>query len=376
MNIGIVCYPTYGGSGIMATELGKELAQRGHTVHLFSYAQPIRIANQHEKIYFHRVEPNAYPLFSYPSYSLEIAARIVDVAQNQGLDLIHAHYAIPHGMSALEAREILLEQNIKLPFITTLHGTDITIVGSEPAMAPLTRYILRHSNRVTAVSHCLREETRTFFQVERQIDVIPNFIDPAVFRRRPMHQLRQQFAGDHCRILLHTSNFRPVKNIPDLIRMFALVQTRVESRLVLVGDGPERPRAEQLARTLGLADKVFFIGMQPNVADFFSIADLYVQASQTESFGLSSLEAMACRVPVVSYRVGGVPEVVIHGETGLLVEYGDVDGLAAAAVNLLECESRWKRFCCQSRRRAESEFAASRIIPLYEKLYSELLSAN
>lgn len=376
MNIGIICHPTYGGSGIMATELGKQLAGRGHTVHLFSYSQPIRIFEKHDHIYFHKVEVNAYPLFRYPSYSMEIAARIVDVAHNMGLDLVHAHYAIPHGLSALEARLILADEGVRLPFVTTLHGTDITVVGSEPTLAPLTRYILAHSDAVTAVSDYLRQETLDYFQVRREIHVVGNFIDLDTFRRRRLPQLRARLAEPGEKVLLHTSNFRPVKNLPDIITMFARVLSRLPARLVLVGDGPERQRAEQLCRDLGVSAKVHFLGMQPDVTDFFSVADLYVQASHTESFGLSSLEAMACRVPVVAYRVGGVPEVVIHGETGLLVEKGDVPAFAAAVIELLRDGRKHCQFALAAKKRAETLFSADQVVPRYEQIYRDVLSAS
>ncbi len=376
MNIGIVCYPTYGGSGIVATELGKELAARGHKIHLISYSQPIRMNELYENIFFHKVEVNAYPLFRYPPYSLEITATIVAVAEDEGLDLVHAHYAIPHGMSALDAREILADDGRRLPFVITLHGTDITIVGSEPSMSRVTRYILDKADGVTAVSRYLREETVSYFETGRHIEVIPNFVDPGIFHPQPGSDLRKRLTANGEKIILHASNFRAVKNIPHLIEMFKQVQETVPARLVLIGDGPERSHAEHLCRTLGIKDKVVFPGMRSNVVEFLSAADIYVMASQTESFGLSALEAMSCGVPVVAYRVGGVPEVIAHGKTGYLVERDNIAAFAQAVRDILASEDRRRSFADASRQRAVEHFAADRVVPRYEAFYRRVIEGG
>lgn len=376
MNIGMVCYPTHGGSGVVATELSKELAQRGHQVHLISYSLPFRISQTSENIWFHKVEVSAYPLFRYPPYSLEVTATILDVAHKHKLDVVHVHYAIPHGMCGWQARVMMAEEGILLPFITTLHGTDITIVGSEPTMAPVTRFILKHSDVLTTVSESMRDETEQFFQTRCGIHVIPNFIDPDVFHRRPLPGFRQRLAEPGEKILIHMSNFRPVKNIPHVIQAFARVHSKLPSRLVLIGDGPERPHAEEQARRLGVDDKVHFMGTQANVTDFLSVADLYLQASQHESFGLSSLEAMACGVPAVAYRVGGVPEVILDGLTGCLVPLDDADGLGAAALSILGDEAKLRAFSAASRDRAVTVFGAERVVPLYEFIYEELAAGR
>jgi N-acetyl-alpha-D-glucosaminyl L-malate synthase BshA len=374
MNIGIVCYPTYGGSGIMATELGKNLARRGHRVHLISYSQPIRMYEMCENVIFHKVEVNAYPLFRYPPYSLEITATIVDVAKEEGLDVVHAHYAIPHGMSALNARMILSDEGYRLPFVITLHGTDITIVGMEPSMSRVTRYILQQADAVTAVSEFLKDETHTYFCTSCAIDVIPNFIDPDTFQPRHNSSLRQRLANEEEKILVHASNFRPVKNIPHILEMFARVQKKIPARLVLIGDGPERSIAEQLCKNLGIRDKVVFPGMRSNIVEFLSVADLYVMASQTESFGLSALEAMACGLPVVAYRVGGVPEVVSEGITGFLVPKDDIEELAQSAFRLLQDDELRATFSNAARQRASMVFSNERVVPQYEQLYRKVIN--
>ena len=372
MNIGMVCYPSHGGSGVVATELSKQLSKRGHQVHLISFSLPLRISQRHDNIWFHRVEVSAYPLFKYPPYSLEVTAMIADVAKNHLLDLVHVHYAIPHGMSAWCAQVMLAEEGIRLPFVTTLHGTDITVVGSEPSMAPVTCFILRHSDAVTTVSKWLAEETRRFFQVHRELDVIPNFIDTAAFKRRPTPGFRDCLATPGEKLLLHISNFRPVKNVPDIVNAFAAIQREIPCRLTMVGDGPERQHVEQLVRSLGLSARVHFAGTQANVMDFLSVADLYLMASETESFGLSALEAMSCGVPVVAYRVGGMPEVIQHGETGLFAEPHDVAGLARAATELLTDPPRQRRMARAARRRAMERFTVGAIVPMYEQVYDRV----
>lgn len=373
MKIGIICHPTYGGSGIVASELAKLLARRGHTVHLFSYTLPVRIPVGHENVFFHRVEVSAYPLFRYPSYDLELAARLVEVARNHGLEILHAHYAIPHGLSAFLARTILAADGVRLPFVTTLHGTDITIVGSQPSFFPVTRHILEQSDALTAVSRHLADETAAVFDTRRPVEVIPNFVDTAAFRPRRHGALRHALAPPGEKVLVHVSNFRPVKNLPLIIRVFRQVLETVPSRLVLVGDGPDHDRAVETCRALGLHDRVIFPGMQLNVAEYLAAADLYLQASETESFGLSVLEAMACGVPVVSTAVGGVPEVVADGETGYLARPGDEATLADAAVRLLRKPKLHRRFARAARARAMDRFAPEPVVSLYEAVYARVL---
>ncbi len=372
MNIGMVCYPTHGGSGIVATELAKELGKLGHQVHIISFALPIRVTPGLPNIFFHKVEVSAYPLFKYPPYSLEVTAMIADVARTRSLDLVHVHYAIPHGMSAWSAREMLAEDGIRLPFITTLHGTDITVVGSEPSMARVTQFILRHSDAVTAVSDWLRLETERFFDMRCPIFVIPNFIDPQAFRRQ-RQSVRDRFAAPHEKLLLHVSNFRPVKNVPDIIRVLDITRRRLPCRLVVVGDGPDRPHAEQLARELGVSHLVTFVGMQSNVLEYLSLADLYLMSSRSESFGLSALEAMSCSVPVVAYRVGGMPEVILHDRTGYLADPGDVAALGEATADLLADDARRRRFGRAARQRVLAEFTADRIVGQYAALYDAVI---
>ncbi|MBP7865496.1 MAG: N-acetyl-alpha-D-glucosaminyl L-malate synthase BshA [Acidobacteria bacterium] len=376
MKIGILCHPTYGGSGIVASELAKRLARRGHTVHLFSYALPVRVPVGHENVFFHRVEVSAYPLFRYPSYDLELAARIVDVARNRGLDLLHAHYAVPHGVSALLAKDILADEGARLPVVTTLHGTDITIVGSQPSFSPVTRHILERSDALTAVSRHLADETAAVFGTRRPVEVVPNFVDPDVFKPRRPGEFRRRLAAKGERVLVHLSNFRPVKNLPRIIRVFGRVLERVPSRLVLVGDGPDHDRAVETCRTLGLGDRVVFPGMQLNAAEYLAAADLYLQASDTESFGLSALEAMACGVPVVSPAVGGVPEVVADGETGYLTRPGDEAMMADAAVRLLTKPKLRRRFARAGRARAVERFSPDPVVSRYEAVYEKVLRAS
>lgn len=373
MKIGVLCHPTYGGSGIVASELAKRLARRGHTVHLFSYALPVRVPDGHENVFFHRVEVSAYPLFRYPSYDLELAARIVDVARNRGLELLHAHYAVPHGVSALLAKDILADEGARLPVVTTLHGTDITIVGSQPSFFPVTRHILERSDALTAVSRHLADETAAVFGARRPVDVIPNFADPAVFRPRRHGALRHALAPPGEKVLVHLSNFRPVKNLPLIIRVFHRVLEAVPSRLVLVGDGPDHDRAVETCRALGLHDRVVFPGMQLNAAEYLAAADVYLQASDTESFGLSVLEAMACGVPVVSTAVGGVPEVVADGETGYLARPGDEETLADAAIRLLRKPKLRRRFARAARARAVGRFSPDPVVDRYESVYAGVL---
>ena len=373
MKIGITCYPTYGGSGAVATELGLDLAQRGHEVHFISYAQPFRLDHFRERIYFHEVEMDQYPLFEHPPYALALAVAIHDTAKNQGLDLVHVHYAIPHATSAWVAEEMLkAERGLKI--VTTLHGTDITLVGLHPSFQAITQFSILQSHGLTAVSEFLKEKTVEDFAVPPdRIRVIPNFVDPEVYRRdrKPCH--RSTLAPDGERIVMHISNFRPVKRIVDVVEIFAGIHREIPSRLVLVGDGPDRPRGLERARELGVIDQVLFLGKHQSVDELLACADLFLLPSRNESFGLAALEALACGTPVVASNMGGLPELVVHGETGFLFPMGAVEEMAEAGVSLLRDEGTWHRFSAAARADAVERFSNDRIVPLYEDLYSDVL---
>jgi len=376
LKIGITCYPTYGGSGVVGTELGIELAARGHEVHFIAYQQPIRLNNHHPQILFHEVTVSQYPLFEYPPYDLALATRMAEVAENYYLDILHVHYAIPHSVSALLARQMLAaaEKSRNLPFVTTLHGTDITIVGADPSYLPVTRYAIENSDGVTAISNYLKRRTVQEFEVRHPIEVIYNFVNCDVYKRDPeAEEMRSEFAAPDERILVHVSNFRPVKRLCDVIEIFDRVQKEVPSRLLLMGDGPERSRAEWLVNQKGLRKKVEFLGKVDRVSEKLSIADLILMPSELESFGLAALEAMACEVPAIATNVGGVPEVVEHGRTGFLANVGDVDTMARCAIEILSDEKRLREMGKTARWEAQSRFCTSRIIPEYEKFYERVL---
>lgn len=378
MKIGITCYPTYGGSGAMATELGIKLADRGHEIHFISYAQPFRLDRFRERIYFHEVEMEHYPLFEHPPYSLALAVAMHGVAIKENLDLLHVHYAIPHATSAWVARQMLAEDQLDLPVVTTLHGTDITLMGIHPSFHAITRFSILKSSGLTAVSDFLKDETvRDFGVPGERIEVIPNFIDPEVYRRgrEPCHRAALAREGQH--IVMHVSNFRPVKRVPDVVRTFAGIRERgLDARLVLVGDGPERPGAQELAEELGVQDEVLFLGKYANVDELLSCADLFLLPSESESFGLAALEAMACGAPVVATRVGGLPEVVEHGVSGYLFEAGDVEAMAEGGARILGDPDRWKSFSANAVEQAVSRFSADRVVPMYEALYRKVLEAG
>jgi len=366
MRIGIVCYPTYGGSGAVATELGLALAHRGHDVHFVSYAQPFRLRGFNERVTFHEVKIGAYPLFEHPPYSLALAVMLHQVAVRERLDVIHAHYAIPHAMSAIEARQ-LLTGNQTVAVVTTLHGTDITLVGQDPSYFTITKYSIEHSDAVTAVSEYLRNETyRAFGCTTCDIAVIPNFVDLAEFHPRGAGTCGE---GAQEKTLMHISNMRSVKRMQDVVRIFAKVRERIPSRLVLVGDGPDRPLAEREAEALGIASRVRFLGKVEDVAQALRWADLYLLPTDVESFGLSALEALATGVPVVGASGGGLPEVVEHGVSGFLAPVGDVEAMAGGAIALLEDPARWKTASAAARARAAA-FATERVVPRYEELYA------
>ncbi len=372
MNIGIACYPTYGGSGVIAAELGKALAEHGHRVHFISYAMPIRLDGFSRNVVYHEVEISTYPLFDFPLYTPALASKIVEVARFEKLDIIHAHYAIPHATSAYLAKEILGGEGIKI--VTTLHGTDITLVGLEPSYLPVMKFSIEKSDGVTAVSRFLKEKTITNYHIEKEITVIPNFVDTEKYRRVDSAKICNFLAPEREKILIHISNFRTVKRVADVIRIFHLVRQKVPSKLVLVGDGPDRSAAEQLARELGIIDDVRFLGKQVEIIPLLSAADLFLIPSQSESFGLSALEAMACELPVIASSVGGLPELVVHGETGYIAEIGDVDRMARYAVELLTNTQKYTLFAKASRRRAEQVFNAPRVIKMYEQYYEQVLS--
>jgi L-malate glycosyltransferase len=376
VRIGITCYPTYGGSGAVATELGLELAGRGHEVHFISYDQPFRLGGFRERVYFHEVEMEDYPLFEHPPYSLALAVAIHEVAQKYDLDLIHVHYAIPHAASAWIARE-MLDGRSGPKIVTTLHGTDITLVGQHPSFQSITRFSILRSDGLTAVSRYLRDETQRSFGIEASsIEVIPNFIDTTRYRPdlEPCH--RATLAPEGEKIVMHVSNFRPVKRVEDVVRIFARTAARVPARLVMVGDGPDRPRAQARADELGVGDRVIFLGKHTAVEELLACADLFLLPSDSESFGLAALEAMACGTPVVASRVGGLPEVVEEGEGGHLFEIGDVEGMADAAVELLSDEARWKAQAAAARRVAEERFSADLIVPVYERFYRSITAGE
>lgn len=373
MKVGITCYPTYGGSGAVATELGIALAARGHEVHFITYEHPFRLPNFLPRVFFHEVSIGNYPLFEYPPYDLALAVRMHDVVLSQKLDLLHVHYAIPHATSAWIAKEMLREQGQTLPVVTTLHGTDITIVGQDHSYQAITRFSIERSDRITSVSQWLKDETiRAFGCGNCRVDVVPNFVDPVVFdRARYTPDLHNELGGG-LPVLMHISNFRPVKRVRDVIRVFAKIRQQIPCVMVMVGDGPDRGAAEDEARTLGVAAHVRFLGKIDAVAPLLAAADLYVFPSESESFGLSALEALACGVPVVAARVGGVPEVVRDGITGTLVELGDVEGMAAAGIALLQPD-RWREVSAAAAKDARERFATHDVVAQYERIYAEAL---
>jgi N-acetyl-alpha-D-glucosaminyl L-malate synthase BshA len=378
MKIGITCYPTYGGSGVVATELGIELAARGHEIHFITYSQPFRLTGREANIRYHEVPVSNYPLFEYPPYDLALATRMAEVAEFYSLDLLHVHYAIPHSVSALLARQMLAARGKILPFITTLHGTDITLVGLDRSYLGITRFGIDESDGVTAISSYLKDRTREAFGVTREIEVVRNFVNCDVYMRNPSHveRMRPRFAAPNERLLVHLSNFRPVKRVIDVVEIFARVAREIPARLMLIGDGPERSAAEHLAMRHGIADRIHFLGKQDNVHDLLPLADLMLMPSEMESFGLAALEAMACRVPSISTNVGGVPELIDDGVNGLLFDVGDVEAMAAAAVDLLRDTERLEHMSTAGRRTAQDHFCASRIIPHYESYYQQVLDRS
>lgn len=376
MRIGITCYPTYGGSGAMATELGLALARRGHEIHFITYQQPFRLPAFTPGIYFHEVDVGRYPLFEYPPYDLALAVRMHEVTLAHKLDLLHVHYAIPHATSAWIAREMLERQGVYVPVVTTLHGTDITIVGQDPSFHAITKFSIEKSDGLTAVSHYLREETRSAFGCTAcRIEVIPNFVDPDIYNRDLYEpDLRNRLDGGR-RILMHISNFRAVKRVRDVVRVFAGVRKRVPSVLIMIGDGPDRIQAEMEARELGVSDDVHFFGKIDVVAPLLASADLFLLPSASESFGLSALEALASGVPVVGSKVGGIPEVVRDGETGVLCPPGEVDAMAEGAVEILRDGARWESMSRLAAIDARQRFGLEEIVGQYEAFYDDARAA-
>ena len=376
MKIGITCYPTYGGSGVVATELGIELAARGHDIHFITYSPPFRLTGREANIHFHEVAVSNYPLFEHPPYDLALATRMAEVAEFYSLDLLHVHYAIPHSVSALLARQMLASRGHHLPFITTLHGTDITLVGIDRSYLPITKFGIEQSDGVTAISSYLRERTREAFSVQSEIEVVRNFVNCDVYVRKPelVSAMRPRFAKPEERLLVHLSNFRPVKRIQDVVEVFARVNRAVPARLMLIGDGPERSDAEYLAREHNIQDRIHFVGKQDNVNELLPLADLMLMPSEMESFGLAALEAMACGVPTIGTRVGGVPELIDDGHNGLLFEVGDVEAMSAAAIRLLRDENRLQTMAKAARKTAQDHFCASRVIPIYEDYYDRVIA--
>ena len=380
MKIGITCYPTYGGSGVVATELGIELAARGHDVHFITYSQPFRLSGREARIHFHEVAVSNYPLFEHPPYDLALATRMAEVADFYELDLLHVHYAIPHSVSAVLARQMLQTQPLSarsryLPIITTLHGTDITLVGLDPSYLPITRFGIEQSDGVTAISAHLRERTEAAFATQNPIEVICNFVNCDVYIRdsKKVAAMRPQYATADERLLVHLSNFRPVKRVQDAVEVFARIARELPARLMLIGDGPDRSLAEHLARQHKVQDRIHFLGKQDNVSELLPLADLMLMPSEMESFGLAALEAMACSVPTIGTRVGGVPELIEDGVNGRLFAVGDVHGMTQAALALLRDTDQLQTMASNGRRTAQDHFCTSRIIPVYERYYKEVL---
>lgn len=375
MRIGIVCYPTYGGSGVIATELGKALALKGHQVHFITYRVPARLDSFIENVYYHEVNYADYPLFERAPYESALASKIVDVALYENLDLLHVHYAIPHASAAFMAREILKSKKHYLPYITTLHGTDITLVGKDATYAPVVEFSINQSDGVTAVSNSLREDTYKNFSIENDISVIHNFVDTSRFKKARKEHFKKAIAPNDEKVLIHTSNFRRVKRTEDVIRVFKLIHDKLPSKLLLVGDGPERQPMEQLCRELHICDSVRFLGKQEAIEELLAVSDLFLMPSESESFGLAALEAMACEVPVISSNTGGIPEVNIHGKTGFMSAVGDIKDMSENAIQLLSNMSLYKEFKNNAYAQAQ-RFDINIILPEYESFYSKVVERH
>ncbi len=371
----MIGHPTYGGSGVIAAELARYLAAQGHEVHFFSHAYPVRLFSGRNNVFFHEVAPLDYPLFKYPPFELAFISRIIEVFQQHPLDLLHVHYAIPHAFIALSVRNILQAEGHRLPFVVTLHGTDSTLLGKDPSYHPVITHTLKAADHVTVVSEFLKEDCMRSFCLDREPAVIPNFVDLEVFRRRPTPDLRAQYAEEREMLLIHVSNFRPLKRVDWVLDTFHIVQQHIPARLLMIGDGPDLPRAEQLARRLNISDRVHFLGKMLDVVSCYAVADTFLLTSETESFGLAALEAMACEVPVAAFRVGGIPEVVIDRQTGWLAPLGDIEALARPIIEVWRHPDRLADMRQAARRRA-ADFDLRRIAPRYQEAYAQVLSSS
>jgi N-acetyl-alpha-D-glucosaminyl L-malate synthase BshA len=375
MKIGIVCYPTFGGSGVVATELGKALANEGHQVHFITYSQPARLDFFSANLFYHEVSVRDYPLFDYAPYESALASKLVDVVRFEQLDILHVHYAIPHASAAFMAKQILATYGINIPFVTTLHGTDITLVGKDATYKPVVTFSINQSDGVTTVSQDLKEDTYKHFDIQKEIRVIPNFIDFNRFSLQPKDHFKKAIAPNNERILIHTSNFRKVKRTEDVIKMFQKVLEKIPSKLLMVGDGPERTSNEQLSRELNLGDHVRFLGKQDAVEEILSVSDLFIMPSESESFGLAALEAMACKVPVITSNAGGLPELNIDDFCGYMCNVGDIEDMANKAVTILNNENTLKYFKENALKRAQ-DFDLKKILPMYIDYYTEVLQQS
>jgi N-acetyl-alpha-D-glucosaminyl L-malate synthase BshA len=374
MKIGIVCYPTFGGSGVIATELGKALAEKGHRIHFITYSQPVRLDFFHENISYHEVSVSKYPLFEYAPYESALTSKLVDVAMHEGLDILHVHYAIPHASVAYLAKQILISKGIYIPVVTTLHGTDITLVGRDSSYEPVVTFAINHSDGITAVSESLKKDTYANFEITKDIEVIHNFIDLKRFSKKPKDHFKRAIAPNRERLLVHTSNFRKVKRVEDVIYVFEKVNKKISSKLLMIGDGDERVMAEKLCRDLHLCDDVRFLGKQDAIEEILSVCDLFIMPSESESFGLAALEAMACQVPVISTNAGGMPELNIEGVTGFMSSVGNVDEMAANALKILIDDSTLNTFKHNALKRA-ADFDINVILPRYEKYYHQIIQS-
>ena len=375
MKIGIVCYPTFGGSGVLATELGLGLAKKGHEVHFITYRTPFRLTAFQENVFYHEVSDLNYPLFEYAPYETALASKMVDVVLHEDLDILHVHYAVPHASVAYMAKKILLQRGKYIPIVTTLHGTDITLVGRDPAMAPVVSFSIDKSDGVTAVSHALKQQTLDTFEISNDIKVIHNFIDLKRFKRQNKQHFKQAIAPNGERIFIHVSNFRAVKRVDDVIKMFNIVSKEISATLLMIGDGPERYKMEALCREMALCEKIRFLGKQEAVEELLAISDIFVMPSENESFGLAALEAMACEVPVISSDVGGIPEVNIDGVTGYISEVGDIESMAKNALSILKTEEELDKFRAAALEQAK-KFSINHILPQYEEYYQEIIKTN
>lgn len=375
MNIAIVCYPTFGGSGVLATELGKALADKGHNIHFITYQQPVRLAGFHANIFYHEVRVPTYPLFDYPPYETALASTMVDVVQNHDIDVLHVHYAIPHASTAYMAKQILARANKKIPFITTLHGTDITLVGRDKTYSPVVTFSMLESDVLTAVSGNLKDETYKNFKIDKPIEVIYNFVDVKRFHKKPVDAFKKLIAPNREKIIVHASNFRKVKRVDDVVKTFLILNKSIPSKLLLLGDGPERGHIEQMTRDCAECAEIKFLGKQEQMEDILPIADLFLLTSEYESFGLAALEAMAAEVPVISTNAGGLPEININGYCGYMSNVGDVEDMAKNAIAILQDEKTHQQFRKNALAQAK-KFDIDNIVPIYEQLYQRLIDAN